>query len=226
MNDRLLTHSPRAKRYRNLIPAFVWRYRRYYQSRVARTHFQPNLLAMHDILADTPFGSRYWMIGGLLIGWARDGMPLAWDCADTDFAYQGRDRVLFDQAAEKLLGHGFKFAHHWYNSAGVRTQSVFYKDHIKFDFFELTADENYFRYFVYGMSEGVFQEAVCQVSKHGIEPFSFLGRVWNKPDDHARYLTQVYGAWRVPNKDFDFMRDQCDIVQKAPWRGHIVKQFQ
>jgi hypothetical protein len=37
-----------------------------------RARFLRNLVRLHEVLRTTPLGDRYWIIGGLLIGWARD----------------------------------------------------------------------------------------------------------------------------------------------------------
>ena len=65
------------------------------------------LRLLHDVLAPTPFADRFWMWGGLLLGWARDGAPIPGD-ADADFAYAAADDDLLVATMPLLRAHGFR----------------------------------------------------------------------------------------------------------------------
>src|SRR5689334_2771579 len=50
-------------------------------------NFEDDLRLLNDVLAATEFGPRYWVWGGMLLGWAREGRLIAHDIGDADFAY-------------------------------------------------------------------------------------------------------------------------------------------
>ena len=47
--------------------------------------FEKNLVLLNDVLQSTPLAGRLWVLGGVLIGWAREGRVLAHDSHDADF---------------------------------------------------------------------------------------------------------------------------------------------
>src|SRR5688500_4973529 len=50
-----------------------------------------NLRRLHDALEQTPLAGRYWLFGGMLLGWAREGRLLRHDYRDVDFGYEAAD---------------------------------------------------------------------------------------------------------------------------------------
>ncbi len=53
--------------------------------RLFRRHFVADLQLLNDTLAAHGLAQSYWLWGGVLLGWAREGAPLAHD-RDADFA--------------------------------------------------------------------------------------------------------------------------------------------
>ena len=41
-----------------------------------------DLQRLNDVLATTPIANRYWLFGGLLLGYAREGSVLGHDAVD------------------------------------------------------------------------------------------------------------------------------------------------
>jgi len=51
----------------------------------------------------------------------------------------------------------------------------------------------------------------------------FLERTWLKPADHEVFLTAIYGDWRTPNPDYDYVEDEKSIIAKYEWHGKIIE---
>ena len=174
--------------------------------------FRENLQLLHDVLATTSMASRYWVWCGLLLGWAREGKILAHDVDDADFAYLQKDRDHFLNAIPVLKAAGFDLTFRWINNAGVVTEYVFHKDSSDFEFFELMQDKDEFCYWLY---DGAYEYA-CRIPSHGLAPMPFLDRIWQKPDEHERHLTAIYGDWREPDPHWTFLQEES-IVECYPW---------
>ncbi len=166
------------------------------------------------MLARTALAEKYWVCGGLLLGWAREGRVLAHD-RDADFGFLRSDGDVFRAAIPHLVAAGFTPFQRWTNNHGEPTEYCFVKGAAKFEFFEFRRQGETFRSFVY---DG-WVEIRCALPVHGLAPMAFLGRTWQKPADHDAYLTAVYGNWKVPDPHYDYRTDQKDIVERVPWRG-------
>jgi hypothetical protein len=193
--------------------------RAFARRRRERGTFEDNLRLLHDVLAKTPAGDRYWMIGGLLIGWAREGRVLAHDTHDADFGLFVDDAGTLLAAVPALEEAGFRRVYRWTDTRGKVMQYTLGKDGAKFDFFLHERIPNRFRYVFFGWRDGQRAEFVAEVPAHGVATVSFLDRAWRKPADHDAYLTAVYGNWRVPNPAYDYMTDDLSIVDVRPWNG-------
>ncbi|HZY44196.1 MAG TPA: LicD family protein [Anaerolineae bacterium] len=183
---------------------------------VQRRRFKRNLVRLHDALAQTDFAHKYWVIDGLLLGWARTGQIIPWDTDDADFAYLGEDRSAFAQARAKLSEAGFSLSSDWRNNAGEITATVFTRDGIRFDFFEMQPQGNQLLYTLYGRRNGIWQELKCAVPRHGLADMPFLDRIWQKPDDHDIFLRAVYGEWRKSDPGYDYASDEKNVVGVTP----------
>ena len=195
------------------------------QSFVARraqiSRFQEDLVLLHKVLESTPLAGRYWVIGGLLIGWAREGKVLDHDSHDADFGYLEKDREQFLSAAPHLIAAGFAPVHRFVSNAGVAVEHRFQRNQAMFDFFEHTDSAAGLSYTSFGYlpQQGMRMEILSRLPAYGLAPMSFLGRTWLKPDDHEWYLTSIYGDWTVPNPDYDYKTDDRSIVSSRPWTG-------
>ncbi|MBX2999498.1 MAG: LicD family protein [Caldilineaceae bacterium] len=176
--------------------------------------FRRNLQLLHDTLAGTPLAERYWVWGGLLIGWAREGRILSHDANDADFAFLRRDRAHFLAAIPALTEVGFVPTLRWTNNAGAATEYVFRKDGASFEFFEMAEEGDAFCYWLY--RSGV--EYACRIPRHDLSPMTFLDRTWLKPADHDKILTAIYGDWRVPDPRWSFTQEKS-IVEQYYWVG-------
>jgi hypothetical protein len=179
--------------------------------------FRKNLLLLHDVLATTEMAGKYWVCGGLLVGWAREGRVIQYD-RDADFGLLTADRATFLEVIPRILAAGFSPLHRWTNNGGEATEYCFLKDGTKFEFFVFDPTDEGFVSFVYYTAT----ECRCVVPAHGLAPMPFLGRTWQKPDDHEAYLTAVYGDWRVPNPYYYYVDDEKDIRERYPWHGTHV----
>jgi hypothetical protein len=184
---------------------------------------EQNLRLLHDVLQDGPLADRYWVIGGLLLGWAREGRMLWHEPQDGDFAYFREDRQKLLASVPRLIDAGFNVDRRLSNNQGDPAAYILEKDWASFEFFENERRDGVVRSWSFGSrvrhNETVPIEIVCQVPAFDLAPMEFLGRTWRKPDDHAAYLNAVYGDWKTPNFDFDYVRDDPSIVDVHPWTG-------
>jgi phosphorylcholine metabolism protein LicD len=174
---------------------------------------------LNDALAQTALSSRYWVWGGMLLGWAREGRILAHD-ADADFAFFREDLDSFRSAIPSLAQAGFELNHAFVNNDGRMTEYVFYKDHLKFEFFETDRQGDHCRYWSFYPPDRL--EMTGLVLWDGLSKFDFLGRTWLKPADHEAHLAATYGDWRTPRSDYNYVTDEKSIVARCRWERNIV----
>lgn len=179
--------------------------------------FVSNLRRLNDVIAGTALDGHYWLTGGLLLGWAREGRVLAWDIWDADFCFRDEHRREFFQAADVLERAGFHFFQRLHNNAGIVTQYRFERGGAWFEFFETRPCGEHFENFMYGKWNGDWYEFLCQFPAFGLEPIKFLDKVWFKPDDHDTDLTSAYGNWRMPQEHFDFATESPSVVRRTLW---------
>jgi len=187
--------------------------------------FESNLALLHDVLESTSFAGRYWVIGGLLIGWAREGRVLAHDSYDADFGYLREDAPRFVEAAPRLEEAGFRAAYSLIDNRGAVVEYRVQKDGAHFDFFEHWRSGGALRYAVFGsevrLGRRIRMEMIGEVAAHALAPMNFLGRIWQKPADHESYLTAIYGDWHVPKPDYDYNTDDLSVIEKTIWTGRF-----
>lgn len=181
--------------------------------------FARDLRLLHDILDATPFGGRYWVWSGLLLGWAREGALLAHDLHDADFGFLPHDAPLFPDAARALMRGGFAPLHRFVNNAGEVTEYTFTRHDAKFEFWMIAPRADRLRHYAYsdGGPGGPPTQVAAEISFQRLDHFRFLGRRWRKHVDHELELTQLYGDWRTPDETWDYMRGRA-IVDRRPWR--------
>ncbi|MBM4440617.1 MAG: LicD family protein [Candidatus Rokubacteria bacterium] len=189
------------------------------QSFVARRRFEQNLVRLHDVLARSPLAGRYWVIGGLLIGWAREGRALDHDLRDADFALLADDHEAFLAAVPALAAAGFEPAYRYLANDGDVVEYKLLKDGANFDFFlhDRPGARLRYRYFCFPATGAV--EMTGEIEAHGLSTMSLLDRTWLKPDDHDAYLTALYGDWRVPRPDFSNLTEDRSVTSRRPWRN-------
>lgn len=173
--------------------------------------FRKNLILLNDILSRVGFEGKYWVWGGLLLGWAREGKLLHFD-NDADFGFFSEDRNSFIKVMDKLIEAGFKFEKSFINKRGVTTEYVFCKNYRRFEFFEFDKKVDGVYYWLYS-SDHICKEAKAVMPWDGkLATFDFLERTWNKPADHESFLTAIYGDWLIPNSGWHYIHDNKSII--------------
>ncbi|MGH9598848.1 MAG: glycosyltransferase family 4 protein, partial [Terracidiphilus sp.] len=192
--------------------------------------FEKNLVLLHDTLAGTPMAGRYWVIGGLLIGWARDGRVLRHDCQDSDFGLMQEDREKLLEAIPALVAAGFEPFARYLDNRGVVTEYAFRKDGARFDFFLHESADGKIRCSFFGISPSPKDprpiELICEHRHYDLGPMEFLGRSWLKPADHESFLVAEYGDWRTPRPAFDHRSDDRSVIVVNWWTNASRTQFE
>jgi hypothetical protein len=181
--------------------------------------FEENLVLLHDTLEASPLAGLYWVWGGVLLGWAREGRILKHD-RDADFAVSRRHLDAFRSSIECLNQRGFTLSRAFVNNDQRITEYVFVRDYIKFEFFIVDDDEDAIRYWTYYPPDKVQLE--CSIPGSKLAPMRLLDRTWLKPEDHEAHLTAVYGDWRTPREDYWYVDDERSIIKRLPWTGGVL----
>lgn len=187
-----------------------------------------DLQLLNDVLEQSTLEHRYWVWGGLLLGWAREGHILEHDCADVDFCVLDEDFARIADAVPALAAAGFRCYRRFVNNAGATTEVTFTRHGIRFEFFRMYPTGSKLSYFLYdGQSANGPLEVAASIPRQKIVPFHFLGRDWLKHEDHAAELTAIYGDWKTPQKDWSYL-DAYAVDDRhgwlrgnAPWDGTL-----
>ncbi|NNN19249.1 MAG: hypothetical protein HKL84_05275 [Acidimicrobiaceae bacterium] len=212
-----------------------------------KEHFVDSLALLNRAIASTQFEGHYWIFGGLLLGWAREGAILKNDYRDADFAFMAHDRDLFIEALGPLFEAGFRPFHRWRNNEGRSTEWVLERDGARFEFFEFSPVDKLtepkpqlhglpmFRHYGYFPRDCSWNEALAnpgnsieQVEVHlpyqERTEFRFLDSTWLKVADHELELDSLYGQrWRADREvfyDTPWMtsRDSPAVYSRELWR--------
>ena len=174
------------------------------------------LMRLHDLLAETDFHGRYWMIMSLLLGCIRDGAPIAHD-RDTDFGFLDEDLPKFEAALGRLREHGFELRPPQVNNDGRTTKWTLRYQAVKYEFFQFERHGDRLRWYYHRRQPSI--ETVNEVPAHGLRTVELYGALWQAPDRAEEILTHVYGDWRTPSRDFVQWRDSGAIVDRYAWTG-------
>ena len=174
------------------------------------------MVRLHEALRETPFGDKYWINGGLLLGCIRDGQPLPND-PDVDFSYWKHDVGLLLDAVPKLKSSGFRPKFRYINNDGDVTQLSFMYRGVKYEFFEMHESENQMRWYCYGGKPKL--ELLNAGPMHGLSDYELFGKRWQIPDDPAAYLSALYGDWRTPDPDYNYVTDSNAVIRRREWEG-------
>ncbi|MGH9105619.1 MAG: hypothetical protein ACRDZX_07235, partial [Acidimicrobiales bacterium] len=101
---------------------------------VRRAVLHNALRGLHDVLEQTPLAGRYWLDGGLLLGWAREGDALANDTDDVDFGFLAADYPKLASAVPALERAGFSLLQVLRDNNGEVVVLNFKKHGVQFDF--------------------------------------------------------------------------------------------
>lgn len=172
--------------------------------------YTANLRDLNDAIAPTELQGHYWVWGGLLLGWAREGAILPHDCFDADFGVLDADFDRLVAAVPAILAAGFKCDRRFINSSGMVTELTFTRRGSRFEFFRMFPEAGRLRYFLYSLKLTEVAEIEAALPEQPLEPFSFLGKEWRKHADHALELRTTYGNWEVPDPNWSYI-DGDDI---------------
>jgi hypothetical protein len=152
----------------------------------------------------------------MLLGFAREGNLLAHD-RDADFALLRADLPKLLRTVPALRRAGFKPLQQFRNNRGELTELTFRRHSAKFEFFIFDSDDGKLRYSVFGYPPNHLVEIDAEISDQELVPFEFVRRTWLKHSDHESELEAMYGDWRTPHKDWDYLNDDLAVVAKRPW---------
>ncbi|MEX0734118.1 MAG: LicD family protein [Steroidobacteraceae bacterium] len=174
------------------------------------------LFKLHDVLAETSFAGRYWMIMGLLLGCMRDGGPIRWD-RDSDFGFMEEDLPHLLAATKKLHEHGYVMRRPQVNNDGRTTKWAWKFQAVKYEFFQFEKHGGNIRWYYHRRKPAM--ELVNEVPAHGLSSFELYGRRWLMPDKADEILTRIYGNWRKPDPNYVYWRDCGATIDRYPWTG-------
>jgi len=186
-----------------------------------RQRLGAGLRRLADALRGTPLEGRYWIVGGLLLGWAREGRPLDSDLDDADFAYLDEDHERFLAAVPALVRAGFRPRHRFTSHDGRHVEHRFRRDGVQYDFFRLAPVGDRFRYSLFVLGAEPL-ELIAEVPLQPRVPFRFVGRDWLKVADHDLALRTIYGDWRSDDPKWAFTNDRA-IVERVPLRSVEIR---
>jgi hypothetical protein len=179
-----------------------------------------HLRLLNDTLARTPMAGRYWVFGGLLLGYAREGNVLLHDSVDADFAVRREDLPLLESCVPALAEAGFRPLLRYPGLHGEAFEWSFQRGKAKLEFFRHDLVEDSFQYHVCGWRDWdsprghVYND--YEIPAQPLEEFRFLGRTWLKPRDHALQLAAMYGDWETPEPGWNYMKG-ANIIATHPW---------
>jgi hypothetical protein len=178
--------------------------------------FVPDLQRLHDVLEETDLSGHYWIRAGMLLGWAREGTLLAHD-RDADFGVLAEDLPRLLGAISALRRAGFRPLMRFRNNERQTVELTFIRHGTKFEFFILEPVDDQLRYFVFGWHPDHLFQIEKRLPAQGLVPFDFLDRKWLRPDDFELELRCMYGDWRIPKRDWNYLRDARNEVNRQPW---------
>jgi hypothetical protein len=166
--------------------------------------FTASLRRLNDALQNTDLNGRYWIWGGVLLGWAREGAIMPHDCFDADFAVADSDFDRLVGAVPAIIGAGFRCDRRFVNSNGQVTELTFIRHGARFDFFRFFPVADGLRYYLYNITLKEIIEIEAFIPDQGTVAFSFIDRTWLKHKDHELELRSLYGSWQVPDPSWSY----------------------
>lgn len=181
---------------------------------IRRGLLRSTLRELNDALAGTPLSGRYWLDGGLLLGWARAGGALVDDLQDVDFGVLAEDFPRLVAAVPALEAAGFSVLHVVRAPDGEPLSAHFARRGVQFDFVKAVPSDG--KLLLRGTAE--VPALVTYERPHlALGSFHLFGREWLKPEDHEAALAAHYGNWRSNwRKDWSTPRDSPSVVAVEP----------
>ena len=110
-----------------------------------------DLQVLNDALARTPLADRYWLFGGLVLGWARERGLMGHDAKDADFGVLAEDLDRLEASFDALFAAGFAPLYRFPGGDAPPTEWSFAKDGRKFECFRVDLRDDAFRFYNYAM---------------------------------------------------------------------------
>lgn len=172
----------------------------------------------------------YYLEGGTLLGFVRDGRLLPWDF-DIDLSFFPDDAKKFLKESNRLMKKGYKvvkrrfgYTKYSFKKEDFRIFKVkpiflsivkecipfFRKICINLDIFIKYPDGSK----VYWQAK---EKIMCVDKKYytSYETIECMGRSFRVPNQYKNYLTEKYGDWHVPIREWDCGRDEKTVCGKA-----------
>jgi lipopolysaccharide cholinephosphotransferase len=194
-----------------------------------------NLIRARKVLFDVvdffeSEGIDYWLEGGTLLGIVRDHDLLPWD-HDIDLSIPAKDAEKFAQNIKKLNRKGYRVTQRrMHKDIGAFKDgehrifkvkrfipsilkiifSVAHKHMVVADIFVKASDDQY----TYWQA----MEKIMRVDKKyysSFETVEYLGRNLRVPSEHRAYLTEKYGDWSTPIKNWSCGADEKTVIGDA-----------
>lgn len=172
-------------------------------------------------LNETPMRKRYWLCGGALLGYAREGRLLKYD-TDIDFHYWEEDEELLREVIRQLSEKGFVYVGCHKDNSGRPTQHILKYKRVKVEFFLAWRFENSIRWICYSTRHWnrPARQYLNEIPSLEFSETEFYGLPVPKPIDHDRYLSSLYGDWKHPMPDYTYFIDSKAIISREPWSNH------
>ena len=173
-------------------------------NRANKAEINANLILLNDALARA--GLFFWLIGGALLHFVRDGRMD--NDTDVDFAFWQSDQPLMLQAIEELQSVGFEKFCRFCDETDHPTEYTLKKDGVKYEFFET---RKLLPLFAWNAYDGA-TKYVRGTPAHGFTTVEHLGRQWRVTNNLDEYLVAVYGCdWRTPQPGWNWQNSTCTI---------------
>ena len=188
------------------------------------TQVVADLQLLNDVLAASPLAGRYWMFGGMLIGWARDGDLIRGVDEDFDFVFHDADLDRFRYAITDLVRAGFLPRYKFPSVFEPASTLSLVRHGTRFDFFRAQPHgvDSYilYSYHNYVVSAGGPVRTTHSYRDQPLVPIEYLDRLWLKSQDHDLELTQEYGDWRTPDPGWSGFNSR-NIIAREPWGSGV-----
>lgn len=227
MVDRVAPSSPRRAAHavaKRLFPLDAPR-----GSSLRRVVLRHTVRSLARALESTPMAGKLWLMGGLAIGYARNGSALANDLNDVDLGYADVDHDKMMATIALLANEGFHPQFRLKDNAGDVTIVRLRRDGVWFDLvrcFERGEREYWITYSQNPDAPGGELEVETEVALQQKVPTrpELYGTTWLVAADLDRYLTEQYGEWAAPDelfygREWLHVRDSPAVVRCEPWLG-------
>jgi hypothetical protein len=170
-------------------------------------------------LNKTPMRKRFWMCGGILLGYAREGRLLSHD-TDIDFHYWVEDEEILLDVLKNLCQHEFSYVGEMIDNNNRCTQHVIRYGKVKIDFFVAWRVDGKVQWTCYTTPHWnrPSRQYLNEIPDLQTAEVEFYGLPVSKPIDHETYLQAIYGNWMEPMVDYTYYVDSCSIIACEPWR--------